>query len=64
MLADSVRLSASARSDDDFQRAALLILFARISDTLDGRDVLATRDTAEDDAGVRARRQTDRASVM
>ncbi|WP_437659089.1 CDP-diacylglycerol--serine O-phosphatidyltransferase [Sorangium sp. So ce1182] len=40
---DSVRLSASARSDDDFQRAALLILFAMLSDTLDGRIARMTR---------------------
>ncbi|HTN83152.1 MAG TPA: CDP-diacylglycerol--serine O-phosphatidyltransferase [Sorangium sp.] len=40
---DSVRLSASARSDDDFQRAALLILFAMVSDTLDGRVARMTR---------------------
>ncbi|WP_437502430.1 CDP-diacylglycerol--serine O-phosphatidyltransferase [Sorangium sp. So ce1099] len=40
---DSVRLSASARSDDDFQRAALLILFAMLSDTLDGRVARMTR---------------------
>ncbi|MGK3959371.1 hypothetical protein WMF38_40790 [Sorangium sp. So ce118] len=64
MLAGAARLSASARSDDDSQRAALLIRFAMVSDTLDGRDVPTTRDAAEDDAGVRARRQADRASVM
>ncbi|XXX74555.1 CDP-diacylglycerol--serine O-phosphatidyltransferase [Sorangium sp. So ce134] len=34
---DALRRSASARSDDDFQRAALLILFAMLLDALDGR---------------------------
>ncbi|WP_437597662.1 CDP-diacylglycerol--serine O-phosphatidyltransferase [Sorangium sp. So ce590] len=40
---DAVRLSASARSDDDFQRAALLILFAMLLDALDGRVARMTR---------------------
>jgi CDP-diacylglycerol---serine O-phosphatidyltransferase len=40
---DAIRISASARSDDDFQRAALLILFAMLSDTLDGRVARMTR---------------------
>lgn len=40
---DAVRLSASARSDDDFQRAALLILFAMLFDALDGRVARMTR---------------------
>ncbi|WP_441291542.1 CDP-diacylglycerol--serine O-phosphatidyltransferase [Sorangium sp. KYC3313] len=40
---DAVRLSASARSDDDLQRAALLILLAMLADTLDGRVARMTR---------------------
>ncbi|WP_437575305.1 CDP-diacylglycerol--serine O-phosphatidyltransferase [Sorangium sp. So ce887] len=40
---DAVRRSASARSDDDFQRAALLILFAMLFDALDGRVARMTR---------------------
>ncbi|WP_437965712.1 CDP-diacylglycerol--serine O-phosphatidyltransferase [Sorangium sp. So ce260] len=40
---DAVRLSASARSGDDLQRAALLILFAMIFDALDGRVARMTR---------------------
>ncbi len=40
---DAIRLSADARSDDDFFRAALLIIFAMIFDTLDGRVARATK---------------------
>ncbi|WP_437285992.1 CDP-diacylglycerol--serine O-phosphatidyltransferase [Sorangium sp. So ce406] len=40
---DAVRRSASARSDEDFERAALLILFAMLFDTLDGRVARMTR---------------------
>ncbi|WP_437587388.1 CDP-diacylglycerol--serine O-phosphatidyltransferase [Sorangium sp. So ce1000] len=40
---DAMRLSASARSDDDFQRAALLVLVAMLADTLDGRVARMTR---------------------
>ncbi|WP_434042713.1 MULTISPECIES: CDP-diacylglycerol--serine O-phosphatidyltransferase [Sorangium] len=40
---DAVRRSASARSDEDFRRAALLILFAMLLDTLDGRVARMTR---------------------
>ncbi|WP_437903966.1 CDP-diacylglycerol--serine O-phosphatidyltransferase [Sorangium sp. So ce327] len=40
---DAIRLSASARSDDDLRRAALLILVAMLADTLDGRVARMTR---------------------
>ncbi|WP_437852357.1 CDP-diacylglycerol--serine O-phosphatidyltransferase [Sorangium sp. So ce363] len=40
---DAIRLSASARSDGDHQRAALLILVAMLADTLDGRVARMTR---------------------
>ncbi|WP_437731811.1 CDP-diacylglycerol--serine O-phosphatidyltransferase [Sorangium sp. So ce1335] len=40
---DAVRRSASARSDEDLQRAALLVLVAMVLDTLDGRVARMTR---------------------
>ncbi|MGK4002428.1 CDP-diacylglycerol--serine O-phosphatidyltransferase [Sorangium sp. So ce1036] len=40
---DSLRRSASARSEDDFHRAALLIVLAMLFDTLDGRVARMTR---------------------
>lgn len=40
---DSLRRSASARSEDDFHRAALLIVLAMLLDTLDGRIARMTR---------------------
>ncbi|WP_437912623.1 CDP-diacylglycerol--serine O-phosphatidyltransferase [Sorangium sp. So ce302] len=40
---DAIRLSASARSDGDLRRAALLILVAMLADTLDGRVARMTR---------------------
>ncbi|WP_437951257.1 CDP-diacylglycerol--serine O-phosphatidyltransferase [Sorangium sp. So ce296] len=40
---DAVRRSAAARSDDDFRRAASLILLAMLLDALDGRVARATR---------------------
>ncbi len=39
----AVLVAADARSDDDFFRAALLIIFAMIFDTLDGRVARATK---------------------
>lgn len=40
---DSIRLAASAESSDDFQRAALLIIFAMFFDMLDGRVARMTK---------------------
>jgi CDP-diacylglycerol--serine O-phosphatidyltransferase len=40
---DSIRLSASASSDDDFYRASLLIIFALFFDMLDGRVARLTK---------------------
>lgn len=40
---DAIRIAAEARSDDDYFRAALLIIFAGIFDTLDGRVARATK---------------------
>ncbi len=40
---DAIRLASDARSDDDYFRAALLIIFAMIFDTLDGRVARATK---------------------
>lgn len=40
---DSIRLSATARDEDDFYRAALLIIFAMFFDTLDGRVARMTK---------------------
>ncbi|MCC6556488.1 MAG: CDP-diacylglycerol--serine O-phosphatidyltransferase [Polyangiaceae bacterium] len=40
---DSIRLSATARNEDDFYRAALLIIFAMFFDTLDGRVARMTK---------------------
>lgn len=40
---DAIRLASDARSDDDFFRAALLVLFAMVFDTLDGRVARATK---------------------
>jgi len=40
---DSIRLSSSATSDDDFYRASLLIIFALFFDMLDGRVARATK---------------------
>jgi len=40
---DAIRIAADARSDDDFFRAALLLIFAMIFDTLDGRVARATK---------------------
>jgi CDP-diacylglycerol---serine O-phosphatidyltransferase len=40
---DSIRISATAKSEDDFYRAALLIIFAMFFDTLDGRVARMTK---------------------
>jgi CDP-diacylglycerol--serine O-phosphatidyltransferase len=40
---DSIRISAAATSDDDFYKAALLIVFAMFLDTLDGRVARMTK---------------------
>src|SRR5579862_6835055 len=40
---DSIRLSAGAGSEDDFYRAALLIIFAMFFDMLDGRVARMTK---------------------
>ncbi|MGZ5969755.1 MAG: CDP-alcohol phosphatidyltransferase family protein, partial [Polyangiales bacterium] len=40
---DSIRLAADAKSDADYFRAALLIIFAAVFDTLDGRVARATK---------------------
>ncbi|GAC1582112.1 MAG: CDP-diacylglycerol--serine O-phosphatidyltransferase [Polyangiales bacterium] len=40
---DAVRLCADAREDSDFWRAALLLIFAMLFDTLDGRVARATK---------------------
>jgi len=40
---DSIRLSAVAENEDDFYRAALLIIFAMFFDTLDGRVARLTK---------------------
>jgi CDP-diacylglycerol---serine O-phosphatidyltransferase len=40
---DSIRRSASAQNDDDFARAAILIVFAMFFDMLDGRVARMTR---------------------
>jgi CDP-diacylglycerol--serine O-phosphatidyltransferase len=40
---DSIRLSANAKTEDDFYRAALLIVFAMFFDTLDGRVARMTK---------------------
>ncbi len=40
---DSIRMSSSAQSDDDFYRASLLIIFALIFDMLDGRVARLTK---------------------
>jgi CDP-diacylglycerol---serine O-phosphatidyltransferase len=40
---DSIRLSAGATSDDDFYRAALLLIFALFFDMLDGRVARLTK---------------------
>ncbi|MDC0683163.1 CDP-diacylglycerol--serine O-phosphatidyltransferase [Sorangium atrum] len=40
---DSIRRSATAQSEDDFYRAALLIVFAMFFDTLDGRVARMTK---------------------
>jgi CDP-diacylglycerol---serine O-phosphatidyltransferase len=40
---DSIRRSATAQSQEDFYRAALLIVFAMFFDTLDGRVARATK---------------------
>lgn len=40
---DAIRIASEARSDDDFFRAALLLIFAMIFDTLDGRVARATK---------------------
>jgi len=40
---DSIRTSATAQSEGDFYRAALLIVFAMFFDTLDGRVARATK---------------------
>ncbi len=40
---DSIRLSASAKGEDDFHRAALLIVFAMFFDMLDGRVARLTK---------------------
>src|SRR6187399_1707608 len=40
---DSIRISATARTEEDFYRAALLIIFAMFFDMLDGRVALMTK---------------------
>src|SRR5579883_3471026 len=40
---DSIRISASAASDDDFYRASLLLVFALFFDMLDGRVARLTK---------------------
>jgi CDP-diacylglycerol--serine O-phosphatidyltransferase len=40
---DSIRISASAQSDDDFYRASLLLVFALFFDMLDGRVARLTK---------------------
>lgn len=40
---DAIRLAAGARSDQDYWRAALLLIFAMVFDTLDGRVARATK---------------------
>lgn len=40
---DAIRLACEARSDDDYFRAALLVIFAMVFDTLDGRVARATK---------------------
>ena len=40
---DAIRLVSDARGDDDFWRAALLLIFAQLFDTLDGRVARATK---------------------
>lgn len=40
---DSIRISASAQSDDDYYRASLLLVFALFFDMLDGRVARLTR---------------------
>ncbi len=40
---DAIRLAAEATSDDDYWRAALLLIFAMVFDTLDGRVARATK---------------------
>ena len=40
---DAIRLASEATSDDDFWRAALLLIFAVFFDTLDGRVARATK---------------------
>jgi CDP-diacylglycerol--serine O-phosphatidyltransferase len=40
---DSIRISASANSDDDYYRASLLLVFALFFDTLDGRVARLTK---------------------
>jgi CDP-diacylglycerol---serine O-phosphatidyltransferase len=40
---DAIRLASDAKSDDDFWRAALLLIFAMFFDTLDGRVARATK---------------------
>src|SRR3954464_6006956 len=40
---DSIRVSATAQSEDDFYRAALLIVFAMFFDTIDGRVARMTK---------------------
>ena len=40
---DAIRLAAEANGDEDFWRAALLLIFAMLFDTLDGRVARATK---------------------
>ena len=40
---DAIRLASEATNDDDFWRAALLLIFAMLFDTLDGRVARATK---------------------
>src|SRR5262245_15401626 len=40
---DSIRLSSAAKTEDDFYRSALLIIFAMFFDTLDGRVARMTK---------------------
>ncbi len=40
---DSIRMSATAQSDDDYYRASLLLVFALFFDTLDGRVARLTK---------------------
>ena len=54
---DSIRISATAKTEDDFYRAALLIVFAMFFDTLDGRVARMTKTQSADHASTSMRRR-------